>query len=67
VLRLRVRRAEELLAATTLSLTEIALECGFSSHSHLTRMFRKTVGSTPSDYRRERRLDKNAISARSTC
>ena len=52
LLKLRVDRARELLASPTLSLTDIALECGFSSHSHLSRMFRQLLGATPSEYRR---------------
>ena len=52
LLKLRVDRVRELLANSTLSLTEIALECGFSSHSHLSRVFRQVVGATPSEYRR---------------
>lgn len=52
LLKLRVDRVRELLASSTLSLTDIALECGFSSHSHLTRVFRQVLGSTPSAYRR---------------
>ena len=52
LLKLRVDRARELLAKPTLSLTDIALECGFSSHSHLSRVFRQVLGATPSEYRR---------------
>jgi len=52
LLKLRVDRVRELLANSTLSLTEIALECGFSSHSHLSRVFRQVLGATPSEYRR---------------
>ena len=52
LLNLRVERARELLANPTLSLTDIALECGFSSHSHLSRVFRQVLGATPSEYRR---------------
>jgi AraC family transcriptional regulator len=52
LLKLRVDRVRELLASPTLSLTDIALECGFSSHSHLSRVFRQVLGATPSDYRR---------------
>jgi AraC family transcriptional regulator len=52
LLKLRVDRARELLASPTLSLTDIALECGFSSHSHLSRVFRQVLGATPSEYRR---------------
>ena len=52
LLKLRVDRVRELLANSTLSLTDIALECGFSSHSHLSRVFRQVLGATPSEYRR---------------
>jgi transcriptional regulator GlxA family with amidase domain len=52
LLKLRVDRVRELLANPTLSLTDIALECGFSSHSHLSRVFRQILGATPSEYRR---------------
>ena len=52
LLKLRVDRVRELLLSSTLSLTEIALECGFSSHSHLSRVFRQVLGATPSEYRR---------------
>jgi len=54
VLHLRVARARELLNEPSVSLTEIALECGFSSHSHMTRVFHQFVGMTPSAYRRSR-------------
>ena len=59
VLKLRMDRVRELLASTTLSLTDIALECGFSSHSHLSRVFRKGLGASPSEYRRSLRLIPN--------
>jgi AraC family transcriptional regulator len=52
LLNLRIERARELLSNPALSLTDIALDCGFSSHSHLTRVFRQFVGVTPSEYRR---------------
>ncbi len=34
------------------SLTEAAMEAGFSDQSHFSRMFRRAYGMTPSDYRR---------------
>jgi len=34
------------------SLVDIALACGFSSHAHFSNAFRQIVGSTPGDYRR---------------
>jgi AraC family transcriptional regulator len=52
LLNLRLERARELLKNPSLSLIDIALDCGFSSHSHLSRLFHKRVGITPSAYRR---------------
>jgi AraC family transcriptional regulator len=49
--RLRTQHAARLLESTRASLTEIALESGFSSHAHLCREFKARVGATPSEYR----------------
>lgn len=48
----RAERARDLLTTTALSVTEIALETGFSSSQHLSTAFRRLTGSTPTDYRR---------------
>jgi AraC family transcriptional regulator len=55
LLNLRLERARELLKNRSLSLIDIALDCGFSSHSHMSRLFHKSVGVTPSTYRRSLR------------
>lgn len=47
----RIARARRLLAGA-LPLAEIALACGFSSQSHLTRAFRAQTGLTPAVWRR---------------
>lgn len=52
LLQCRVRRAQELLVATSLSLAEVAHAAGFSDQSHCARRFREFVGTTPSRYRR---------------
>jgi two-component system, response regulator YesN len=49
---LRVRRARELLADPTLSVTEIAYAVGFNDLSTFDKMFRKRVGVPPRTYRR---------------
>jgi AraC family transcriptional regulator len=51
----RVKRAQWLLAETTLPIAEIALECGFSHQEHLTRTFQRDLQTTPAAYRRSRR------------
>jgi AraC family transcriptional regulator len=52
LLRLRLERAEELMGNGCTSLIDIAAACGFSSHSHMSRVFRQMSGVTPSEYRR---------------
>jgi AraC-like DNA-binding protein len=47
----RIERAQEMLADTDLSLSEIAYATGFSDQSHLTRHFRYMVGTTPREFR----------------
>ena len=47
----RVERAQDLLAQTDLSLSEIACAVGFSDQSHLARHFRHTLGVTPGQFR----------------
>jgi AraC family transcriptional regulator len=55
LLNLKVERVRELLKDRSMSLIDIALDCGFSSHSHMSRLFHKVVGVTPSAYRRSLR------------
>jgi AraC family transcriptional regulator len=43
----RLNQAIDLLLESTLDLSEIAMETGFSSHSHFTSSFRKQIGVTP--------------------
>jgi len=51
--RQRLGRAVERLAeGGAVNLSELALELGFSSHSHLSRVFRQQVGVPPSSLRR---------------
>jgi AraC family transcriptional regulator len=48
----RVRRATDLLAGTRLSLSEIALRCGYADQSQFTRSYRQHTGTTPGAVRR---------------
>lgn len=53
VRRLRVRRACELLSATCLPLTDVAMRAGFFDQSHMTRVLKHFLGTTPAALRRE--------------
>lgn len=50
--RRRLLRALGLLSHTQMPLTRIALDLGFSSQSHFTRLFSESTGTSPSRYRR---------------
>lgn len=52
---LRVAHAAELLAGTSLPLSEIALRCGFFDQAHLASTFARQRGVAPSRYRRDAR------------
>ena len=47
----RVRHAQVLMLNTREPLSQVALDCGLYDHSHLTRLFRKVVGISPSLWR----------------
>jgi AraC family transcriptional regulator len=48
----RIEKAKHLLAKPALSVTRVAFDLGFSELSSFTTTFRKHVGLTPTDYRR---------------
>lgn len=52
LMHLRVERAQEMIRKQNLALIDVATACGYSSHSHMTRAFRKILGVTPSAYQR---------------
>ena len=43
--------AKDLLSEGTVSIKEVAYSCGFSDEKYFTRVFRKTMGMTPTEYR----------------
>lgn len=47
----RVRRAQRLLAETPTPLARVAVEAGFYDQSHFARVFRRTTGLKPREYR----------------
>lgn len=49
--KLKVESAKELLASSNLSIQEIAFQMGYQDQSHLTKLFKKELSTTPRDYR----------------
>ena len=49
--RIRVNRACDLLRKTSLSVQQVAEQCGFSDGNYFTRIFRKLEDVTPNEYR----------------
>lgn len=61
ILQERVAQAKQLLEANQMSITEIGEAVGFSNSSYFGKMFRKYVGCTPKDYRRQSRKERGAV------
>lgn len=51
----RLSRATRLLESSTLTLTEIADQCGFSHLAHFSAIYKKKTGKSPMEYRLENR------------
>ncbi len=51
----RLRRAQSLILASDDPLSRIAVSCGFTDQPHLTRLFRRELGTTPLAWRRSQR------------
>jgi AraC family transcriptional regulator len=49
---LRLEKAVEMMQERSSALIDIAVACGFSSHTHFTKVFRSKFGVLPSQYRR---------------
>ncbi len=53
IMNVRIRAASLQLTTTNDTIAAIALDCGFYDHSHFTRNFRKIMGVSPKEYRRQ--------------
>ena len=49
---IRIKAAERLMADSALPITEVAMQCGFSSLTTFNRAFRKAKGCTPTEFRK---------------
>ena len=51
-LRLRLQRAKELLAQTSMSVMQVTVACGFSTSSHFSKAYRSYYGYSPREQRK---------------
>ena len=54
ILEKRLQLAMQLLRKTTASVTQVALECGFTDHNYFIRAFKKKMGITPLQFRKSK-------------
>ncbi|MGL4767312.1 MAG: GlxA family transcriptional regulator [Formosimonas sp.] len=52
-LRLRLRRARELLSQTSMPIMQVTVACGFTTSSHFCKTFRNFFGYSPRDQRKQ--------------
>ena len=53
IMNVRIRAASLMLTTTNDTIASIAMDCGFYDHSHFTRNFRKIMGVSPKEYRKQ--------------
>jgi transcriptional regulator GlxA family with amidase domain len=47
----RIKKATELLKNTNMNISEIAYRCGFNDPKYFSKVFKSSIGKTPSEYR----------------
>lgn len=52
VIECKLNYAKDILSKTNMSINEVANECGYKNDVHFMRQFKKYVGVTPSEYRK---------------
>lgn len=50
---IRLEKAKKMLVSTAISVAEVAEQCGYSDYRVFTKVFKKTEGITPSQFRRD--------------
>ncbi|WP_295087131.1 substrate-binding domain-containing protein [uncultured Ruminococcus sp.] len=53
IIQARIQRAKKLLADTTLTVQEIADQCGYKTHTHFMRQFKERAGISATQYRKK--------------
>ena len=55
IINARIKKASELLIYTDLTISDIAVRCGYNSENYFTHQFRSVTGMTASQYRSKRK------------
>ena len=55
IISTRLRKARELMKYEFLTLSDIALQCGFSSQQYFCRIFKENLGLTPTEYSKKQK------------
>jgi AraC-like DNA-binding protein len=53
--QLRLEKAKELLLTTNMPITDITYHIGYSHVTHFTSLFKKEIGKTPGEWRKEKK------------
>jgi len=53
VISSKIEKAKEILSETSCTVSQVAAMCGYESEEHFMRQFKKTVGVTPTRYRKK--------------
>ena len=51
IIRRRIDEAQSLLLTTNLTITAIAIECGYNNSNYFQSVFKRAMGITPREYR----------------
>ena len=51
ILKLRIEHSQTLMTTTTISLSDIAQQCGFSSYPYFSSKFKQNIGISPAEWR----------------
>ena len=54
LIEMKIKKSKQLLLESSLPISEISLEVGYTSFSHFSYIFRQEIGVSPSDYRRSK-------------
>ena len=63
VISLRINRAKLLLAETDRSITDIAMECGYTDFTYFSKQFKKHTNMSPSKFRKDASQKKKDVLA----